>query len=74
MAIHVHPAGDLITHEMNDGCPCGPSRELAEFRDGTALPVTLHYSLDGRENQGRPEGGSRAGLEPATPDPRPLPS
>ncbi len=45
------PVGDLIVHEINDGCPCGP-RPVPRMRpDGSAGWVLVHHSLDGREFQ-----------------------
>jgi len=42
--LNVVPVNDLIEHDLNDDCVCGPS---VEFCDGGA--VSTHHSLDGRE-------------------------
>jgi hypothetical protein len=47
-SVHVLPVGDLIEHEADDECICGPT---AMFIDGEHLSgwVMAHASLDGRE-------------------------
>ncbi len=49
MSLHVVPIGDLIEHETNDDCPCGPRQEAAVREDGSYGWVVVHHSLDGRE-------------------------
>lgn len=49
MTLHVMPAGDLITHEASDDCPCGPKAEPVRRNDGTFGWLSVHHSLDGRE-------------------------
>lgn len=44
--IHVIPHADLVGHEANDDCACGPD---FQFRDGHTIAV--HQSLDGRERR-----------------------
>lgn len=45
----VVPRDDLIEHELNEDCVCGP--DVCYFEDGEPLkiPVDVHHSLDGRE-------------------------
>lgn len=43
--VHVTPNNDLIEHEIDDDCVCGPDIEYVE--GGGKLVV--HHSLDGRE-------------------------
>lgn len=47
---HVLPAADLIAHETNDDCPCGPTTAPVGRADGSVGWVVIHYSLDGRKN------------------------
>lgn len=42
---HVMPRGDLVAHEADEDCICGPD---AEFVEGGI--VFTHHSLDGRED------------------------
>lgn len=44
--VHAIPADDVIAHEANEGCICGPE---AEFVPGGV--VFGHHALDGREEQ-----------------------
>lgn len=46
---HVHPVGDLIDHELDEDCPCGPAQELVKQPDGSDGWLITHHSLDGRE-------------------------
>jgi hypothetical protein len=46
---HVVPRGDLIDHDTNDGCPCGPTTEPVKRDDGSVGWVVTHHSIDGRE-------------------------
>lgn len=41
---HVVPRGDLIEHQADDDCACGPTSKPVEGGF-----VTVHHSLDGRE-------------------------
>lgn len=51
---HVTPEHDLIEHEDNDTCVCGPTAQLVKRDDGTdAGWVHVHHSLDGREQAKR---------------------
>src|SRR4051812_18502989 len=43
--VHTMPVDDLIEHETDEGCVCGPE---AEFVSGGIL--FSHHSLDGRED------------------------
>ncbi len=47
--VHVVPIGDLIDHEDDDDCPCGPAMIPVERDDGSIGWVVSHHSLDGRE-------------------------
>ena len=46
---HVIPVGDLVEHDANDECPCGPRCEPVKQSDGSICWVFTHASLDGRE-------------------------
>jgi hypothetical protein len=46
---HVIPCSDLIGHEADDGCPCGPEVRPVERLDGSMGWLHAHRSLDGRE-------------------------
>lgn len=47
---------DLIKHEADEDCPCGPTPELVQRGDGTdAGWIYIHHSLDGREHAERRE-------------------
>lgn len=46
MEYHVTPIGDLIEHEQDEDCPCGPEVEFV-----TGSSVYIHHSLDGRETE-----------------------
>lgn len=43
-SIHVMPRADVVAHQPNDACVCGPQQE---YHDGGW--VVIHHSLDGRE-------------------------
>ena len=44
--LHVVPRDDLVAHEPNEDCPCGPT---PTFEPGGV--VLVHHSLDNREAQ-----------------------
>ena len=48
--LHVSPVGDLIDHDTDDDCPCGPRTEPVRREDGSMGWVVVHHSLDGRES------------------------
>lgn len=48
-ALHVIPNGDLIHHESDVDCACGPRTEPVGRADGSVGWVVVHHSLDGRE-------------------------
>lgn len=48
-ALHVHPVGDLIEHELADDCPCGPEQRPVEQEAGGMGWFVVHHALDGRE-------------------------
>lgn len=47
---HVIPRDDLIEHEFDDECPCGPEQfPVTREADGVVSWIVGHSSLDGRE-------------------------
>ena len=50
-AVHVLPSHDLVAHEADAGCPCGPRAELVSGPHGDAW-LYVHHSLDAREAPG----------------------
>ncbi len=56
--IHVVPIADLIDHDMNPECACGPQTEAVWRDDGSNGWLISHASLDGRED-GEPEAGAQ---------------
>jgi hypothetical protein len=48
---HVIPVDDLIDHEDDQGCICGPAMALVKRPDGSACWLYKHPSLDRRELQ-----------------------
>lgn len=53
--VHTCPLDDLIVHETDGVCPCGPTQRPETLGDGSRGWVVTHYSLDGRE-QYEPDG------------------
>lgn len=53
---HVLPLDDLIVHDADGNCPCGPTRRPERLGDGSQGWVITHHSLDGRE-QYEPDTG-----------------
>jgi hypothetical protein len=49
--VHVTPVGDLIEHTTTDDCPCGPTTQPVQRDNGSTGWVTVHHSLDGREQR-----------------------
>jgi len=47
--LHVVPCGDLIDHELDEECPCGPTPKPVKRDDGSVGWFWTHHSLDGRE-------------------------
>jgi hypothetical protein len=47
--MHVVPINDLIDHDLIDTCLCGPAIQPVKREDGTVGWLTVHHSLDGRE-------------------------
>lgn len=47
--IHVRPNGDLIAHESDESCACGPTPKFVE-----GGIIMLHHSLDRREERENP--------------------
>lgn len=50
-AEHVIPIGDLIDHDTDEDCACGPTAEPVERVDGSVGWLMIHHSLDGREQE-----------------------
>lgn len=55
---HVVPIGDLMAHQADDDCPCGPVTSPVFRGDGSNGWVVVHSILDGREAT-EPDGGTR---------------
>jgi hypothetical protein len=53
MELHIVPVADLIDHDLTDECACGPADESVTHDDGSIEWVTVHASLDGREQRER---------------------
>lgn len=52
-AVHIRPRNDLMWHDLDDDCPCGPQSQYLDV--GTDCRwLILHHALDGR---GRSQGG-----------------
>jgi len=49
--IHVTPNGDLVVHELDEDCVCGPRVDPVERADGSIGWIHTHHSLDGRESR-----------------------
>ncbi|AEK07784.1 hypothetical protein FDI59_gp033 [Mycobacterium phage Yoshi] len=49
MSVHVVPNGDIIEHQLNDECICGPESQAVKRDDGSIGWLMKHHSLDGRE-------------------------
>ena len=55
--VHVLPLGDLVEHDANCDCICGPDVEYIDPDTGITYPggpVVTHHSLDGREQNEEP--------------------
>lgn len=51
--VHIRPRNDLIWHDLDEDCPCGPVQSLIPI-DGTDVDwVVVHHPLDRRA---RPTG------------------
>ncbi len=50
-SIHVVPVGDLMDHDIDGDCLCGPRLEPIKRLDGSVAWMHVHHSLDGRENK-----------------------
>lgn len=48
---HVVPVNDLVEHDLTDSCLCGPASRSVLRDDGSMGWVTVHASLDGREQK-----------------------
>lgn len=48
--LHVRPLRDLVAHDLDEQCVCGPDVEAVPAgADGRTGVLVLHHSLDGRE-------------------------
>lgn len=47
--LHVVPRNDLIAHEDDGGCVCGPRLDIVRHPSGAVKWAYIHPSLDGRE-------------------------
>lgn len=47
--VHVIPANDLIRHQVDEDCTCGPAVEAIAGDSGSMGFMYSHASLDGRE-------------------------
>lgn len=47
--LHVHPVDDLIAHQLDDDCPCGPEQRPVTREDGSVGWLVIHHAWDGRE-------------------------
>jgi hypothetical protein len=48
--VHVMPVGDVIEHELDEHCFCGPTFTPIDCEDGSINWVYTHHSADGREH------------------------
>lgn len=48
---HVYPVNDLIEHDREGDCVCGPEATPVKRDDGSVGWIMVHHSLDGRENR-----------------------
>jgi hypothetical protein len=46
--IHLRPRNDLIEHEFDDDCVCGPKVTPTSANDGGMAWISEHQALDGR--------------------------
>jgi hypothetical protein len=49
ITLHVAPFDDLIEHEADPSCICGPKAEPVRLTGGSLAWALVHFSLDGRE-------------------------
>jgi hypothetical protein len=47
--VHVTPCGDLVVHDLDEECVCGPTHHPVQRDDGSVGWMMVHHSLDGRE-------------------------
>lgn len=48
--LHVVPRDDLVEHQADQDCACGPRCEPVQRDDGSTGWLYVHHSLDGRES------------------------
>lgn len=47
--LHVYPLGDLVEHDLDEDCVCGPHLEITQAPVGGDWHQYSHAALDGRE-------------------------
>lgn len=47
--VHTVPVDDLIDHDPDPDCPCGPTCQPVPRPDGSFGWLYVHHSLDNRE-------------------------
>ena len=47
--VHVVPLDDIVDHQPDEDCVCGPRAEPVPRADGSIAWMHVHHSLDGRE-------------------------
>lgn len=47
--VHVCPDQDVVAHDLDEDCVCGPRAEPVPGIDGFIGWMHVHHSLDGRE-------------------------
>lgn len=48
-SVHVVPVGDLMQHDTDAACACGPTIQAVKDEHGNIGWMYVHRSLDGRE-------------------------
>jgi hypothetical protein len=49
-SIHVEPIEDDVGHSRSESCICGPTMQFGDDEGVYSVPLIIHHSLDGREN------------------------
>lgn len=47
--LHVVPTSDLVEHDVDEDCVCGPTPDPVFRDDGTNGWIFVHHALDGRD-------------------------
>jgi len=53
--VHTYPCNDVIEHDINPDCICGPDVTRVTRDDGSDGWFYVHHALDGREFRERGE-------------------